>query len=137
MKHANPDLVLAAMKKVLQGGTYLSEAMTSRDEPSRVDHPGESLCDRMGRLTNRELHVFRLLGQGRSTQEIAGLLSVSAKTVGSHRLNMMAKLGIRYASRLVQLAIASNGVAGADSEERLAAPALPLESTPSCQPLQT
>jgi len=55
----------------------------------------------LAELSERELEVFRHLGQGRSTQEIAATLSLSVKTVESHRENIKAKLDLPHANALV------------------------------------
>ena len=52
-------------------------------------------------MSERELQVFILLGQGRSTQEIAATLNVSIKTIESHRENIKGKLGLPHANALV------------------------------------
>lgn len=52
-------------------------------------------------LSERELHVFTQLGHGRSTQEIAAVLGVSAKTIETHRENIKSKLGLPHANALV------------------------------------
>ena len=59
----------------------------------------------MEALSDRELEVFRLIGQGRGTRDIAELLCLSVKTIESHRANIKDKLGLRSGSELVQHAI--------------------------------
>jgi DNA-binding CsgD family transcriptional regulator len=56
-------------------------------------------------LSRRESEVFRLIGQGRSTREIAELLHISAKTVESYQAHIKEKLSLRNARELVQHAI--------------------------------
>lgn len=109
MKQEPPETIAAAIRHVLDGGIYLSRHL-EQQRPSRGlrgQGSGE-VQDRLETLTNRELHIFRLIGQGRRSQEIARLLSVSVKTIGSHRSNMMAKLCLENASQLVQQAIELN-----------------------------
>ena len=59
----------------------------------------------VGVLSDRELEVFRLIGEGHSSREIAGRLGISIKTVGTHRSNAMRKLGVTSPSRLAHLAV--------------------------------
>lgn len=109
MKHEPTEVLAGAIREVLSGGTFLSARLKmSSARSSCPPGPFVPLRERLQRLTNRELHVFRLIGLGKSTLEIARLLGVSIKTVGSHRSNMMAKLGIDNASLLVRQAIGLN-----------------------------
>ena len=55
----------------------------------------------MDSLTNREFQVFRYLGEGLTTREIAGLLTISIKTVETHRENMKNKLSCENSSQLI------------------------------------
>jgi DNA-binding NarL/FixJ family response regulator len=68
---------------------------------NQVAKAGTLSIDPMTVLGNRELHVYRLIGQGLSTQRIAQSMNVSPKTVESHRRNMMNKLNITGAAALV------------------------------------
>lgn len=62
---------------------------------------GSATAPALSTLSERELQVFQLLGQGRSTQEIAAALGVSIKTVESHRENIKSKLDLPHANALV------------------------------------
>ncbi len=90
-----------AFEAVSGGGTYLSPAaetllMRSLD---RLDRDGA------GGLSGREREVLQLLAEGRTTREIAEALSVSVKTVETHRRQIMRKLGIRHVAGLTKFAI--------------------------------
>ena len=65
----------------------------------------ENVDSYVGRLTDRELQVFRLIGQGLGTRLIAENLHLSRKTIESHREHIKAKLGLRDGSQLIQRAI--------------------------------
>ena len=57
------------------------------------------------RLSDRELEVFRLIGQGCTTRQIAQMLCLSIKTIESYRANMKGKLNLENAAKLLQYAI--------------------------------
>ena len=59
----------------------------------------------MGKLTDREFEVFQLIGQGKSTKEIAAGLHLSAKTVEVHRINIKQKLNLKSAPELIRYAV--------------------------------
>lgn len=67
----------------------------------RLARPGPDSTHALSVLSERELQVFIQLGQGRSTQEIATALGVSAKTIESHRENIKGKLDLPHANALV------------------------------------
>jgi DNA-binding NarL/FixJ family response regulator len=107
MKQESMATLEAALRKVLDGGIYLSARLQQRGL-QRVRKEEAQPADRLETLTNRELHIFRLIGQGKPSQEIARLLALSVKTVGSHRSNMRRKLCLETGSQLVQQAIEMN-----------------------------
>jgi len=105
MKESAGASLIGAIKTVLKGEIYLSDNM-SRRLLARVaggNAAGRSL--ETDRLTDRELEVFRLLGNGLATREIAEKLHRSIKTIQSHRENIKHKLGCRNAAELVQRAV--------------------------------
>jgi DNA-binding NarL/FixJ family response regulator len=106
MKQAGTDTLLQAIRQVLAGGIYLSETMRLK-MPQWLSRPrGLPPLDPLERLSDRELEVFRLIGEGSSTGEIAQMLGLSSKTVESHRARIKAKLGLQHASELVHRAMA-------------------------------
>ncbi len=105
MKHEPPQKLLGGVRQVLKGEVHLSEAMTkqllsriSSGPQGKGNSPAELLSD-------REIEVFELLGQGRRTREIAQLLHLSDKTVQTHREHIKAKLNIPDAVSLVRQAV--------------------------------
>jgi DNA-binding CsgD family transcriptional regulator len=62
-------------------------------------------------LTSREREIAQLIGEGKSTKEIASSLGISVKTAETHRTNLMRKLGVHSVSEVVKYAIRNNLVA--------------------------
>lgn len=102
MKDRAPDQLLAAAEQVLAGGIFLSPAMTAR--MMEVLSGGGGATPIAG-LTDRELEVFRAIGEGNSSREIAGLLGVSIRTIDAHRTHIKDKLGLRDGAELSYEAI--------------------------------
>jgi DNA-binding NarL/FixJ family response regulator len=104
-KEEAPEKVLNAIKRVLAGEIYVSEKMASRMLSKLVDgRPGTEGFS-LERLTDRELEVFELIGQGVGTRNIAKKLHLSVKTIESHRENIKRKLKLKNAAELLQHAI--------------------------------
>ena len=107
MKQAASDQLLVAVRRVLDGGTYVSEALTNTliapigEEGTR----GAIVADPIERLSNRELQVLSLIGRGLSSREAGGTLGVSVKTVESHRQSLKRKLNLATNAQLLQFAI--------------------------------
>jgi DNA-binding NarL/FixJ family response regulator len=105
MKQEATDSVLSAIRRVLEGEIYLSQRMERR-MMRRLAHGGAtSALDPLEALTDRELEIFRLIGRGKGSREIAGLLCLSVKTIESHRAHIKDKLNLKSASELVQQAV--------------------------------
>jgi DNA-binding NarL/FixJ family response regulator len=107
MKQEATEKVLIALRKVLAGGIYLSDRMSSKFMHqlvggARANNNGGSLIER---LSDRELEVFGLIGEGRGTRQIAEQLHLSVKTVESHRAHIKEKLNLASATELVHRAI--------------------------------
>jgi DNA-binding NarL/FixJ family response regulator len=105
MKQEPADRVLDSMRRVLSGEIALSQSMEKTMMKQlfggRADHTGSPLED----LSDRELEVFRLIGKGCSTRQIAEELHRSIKTIESHRAHIKEKLNLKNAMELVQHAI--------------------------------
>lgn len=107
MKQAASDQLLVALRRVLSGETYLSEALAQSLERSRgagAGMPGTSV-DPVKRLSNRELQVLSLIGRGQSSREAAEGLGLSVKTVETHRQSLKRKLNLATNAQLLQYAI--------------------------------
>jgi DNA-binding NarL/FixJ family response regulator len=103
-KEADPDDVIHAIREILAGGIYLSPAMT-RDVLSRTASGGDVSSDPIETLTDRQLEIFRLIGDGLSAQKIANRLHISVHTVETHRENIKRKLNVDSASELTRRAV--------------------------------
>jgi DNA-binding NarL/FixJ family response regulator len=103
-KQESPANVLAAIRKVLAGGIYVSDLISG------------TILERLGRgeqavgvsgmdlLSDREMEVFELVGQGLNSREISGLINLGPTTVDSYRARIKEKLGIKNAAELYQRA---------------------------------
>lgn len=106
MKQAPTEQVLASLRSVLDGKIYVSEAV-STSMLSRYAGGAVNL-DPIERLTNRELQILRLIGNGASTRETAQLLHLSIKTVESHRQRIKRKLNLTTGVQLLRYAVLSH-----------------------------
>jgi len=105
MKNVAGTDFLGALRKVARGQRHLSSAMGERllSQVARGRAPGAQE-DPVAGLTDRELEVFRLIGDGISTREISQRLDLSMKTVDAHRRHMREKLNLRSTSELIRYA---------------------------------
>ena len=90
-----------ALVTVARGLTYVSPSL----RPAPTGRPRNTTLDPLERLTLRHREVLKLIGQGLKTWEIAAALGIHAKTVESHRAELMNRLGIRSIAGLVRYAI--------------------------------
>jgi DNA-binding NarL/FixJ family response regulator len=106
MKEAAYDQLLTALRRVLGGGRYLSEAMEKLLNAKGEDGaPTSAATDPLGRLSNRELQVLSLIGRGMSSRQAAESLNVSVKTVESHRQSLKRKLNLATNAQLLQYSV--------------------------------
>ncbi len=101
MKHEAVHVLEDAVRRALDGGIWLSERMAqhlARNDMGRTATPVES-------LSNRELEVFTLVGQGLSTREIATRTDRSVKTIETYRARIKKKLGLSTAAELMHYAV--------------------------------
>jgi DNA-binding NarL/FixJ family response regulator len=97
--------VVDAIRRILRGEIYVSDKLAGslvRKVAGGNDQSGGSPVDV---LTDRELEVFQLLGQGLTVREVAERLFVSAKTVEAHREHIKQKLNFKTSSELLRFAI--------------------------------
>jgi DNA-binding NarL/FixJ family response regulator len=99
--------ILAAIRRVLEGGIYVSEKLSNAMAVKFLK--GQEAVgiaqSRVEQLSDRELEVFRFLGQGKSTSQIAEQLHISLKTVQAYSVRAKEKLGLTTAAELVREAI--------------------------------
>ena len=102
-KDNNPEVLLAAVRRVAGGGRYLdaalAEAMAFENTAVAVARPPHET------LSDRELQVFSLLARGLGVNEIAQELSISNKTVSTHKARLMEKLGLSTTADIVRYAM--------------------------------
>ncbi len=106
LKDSPSQQLVAAMRDVIRGGSYLSPRMLSQlvdDFRNRVKSANR--LPRFATLTAREREVLKMLAEGNSVKEIACDLNLSVKTVEAHKFNLMRKLDIHNKAQLVQYAI--------------------------------
>jgi DNA-binding NarL/FixJ family response regulator len=105
MKQEPADIVLDSIRRVLNGEIALSQNMEKRMMKQLVGGRAARTGSPLEDLSDRELEVFRLIGKGYSTRQIAQELHLSIKTIESHRAHIKEKLNLRNATELVQHAI--------------------------------
>lgn len=101
-KDSDPTMLLAAIRKVAAGGRYIDPAIADRMvfEMGLGDHrqPHETLSE-------REFQIFEMLAAGQGVTEIGDRLNISAKTVSTHKIRLMQKLGANSVADLVRYAM--------------------------------
>ena len=105
MKREAVEKVLFAIRRVLAGQYYLSEQMQSNLLASQGKHDENVVASPFEKLSDRELEVFRLLGEGAGSSKIARQLNLSINTVASHRASIKKRLGLKDSTELLQHAI--------------------------------
>ena len=95
----------AAIGAVMAGQTYLTPTVTKVVVARYLDHSGESDSSPVSKLTPREREVLQLLAQGQSVKQIAMAIHRSAKTVETHRQQLMRKLNMSSVAELTKCAI--------------------------------
>jgi two-component system, NarL family, response regulator NreC len=105
LKDTSTDEILDAIHCVVEGGRYLSPPISERVIESYIQRIHESSMDSYETLTDREREVFNLSAEGHSNPEIAKTLSISNRTVETHRANIMRKLGLKSQTDLIRFAI--------------------------------
>ena len=105
MKKAVSESVIQAIRSIREGNIHLSETVATT-LLSRLHRGSQCMgASPEASLTDRELEVFRLLGSGLSTRDIASRLGLSIKTIGTYRDRIKDKLCIRSSADLVRHAV--------------------------------
>jgi DNA-binding NarL/FixJ family response regulator len=105
MKQEATEKVLIALRRILAGEIYVSDRVGSHILQHYIRGASLSAQSSVAELTDRELEVFRLIGGGHGTRQIAEELHLSIKTVESYQAHIKEKLSLRSARELVQHAI--------------------------------
>lgn len=104
-KDNNPELLLAALRKVAYGSRFIdpaiAEAIAFDSTPTVWERPPHE------NLSNREQQIFAMLAEGATVNEIAEQLAISNKTVSTHKARLMEKLGLTSMADLVRYAISN------------------------------
>ena len=105
MKQEATEKVLVALRRILNHEIYVSERIANKLLRQYVNGTVTTKQSPISELTDRELEVFRLIGEGHGTRQIAAELHVSVKTVESYQAHIKEKLSLRSARELMQHAI--------------------------------
>jgi two-component system response regulator NreC len=105
LKDSSAAHLVEAVRQVAIGRRYLSPPLSERAVDAYVQRAKETPLDEYETLTAREREVLHLVAEGHTSAEIADLLSISPRTVGTHRANLMRKLGLRSHTSLIRYAL--------------------------------
>jgi DNA-binding NarL/FixJ family response regulator len=105
MKQEAIEKMMEAIRKVLRGELYVSERVSANIVKRFVDGKAEGVSSPEELLSDREMEVFQLIGQGFGTRQIADQLHVSVKTVETYRANVKEKLNLKNATELMKHAV--------------------------------
>ncbi|MBL9204796.1 MAG: response regulator transcription factor [Opitutaceae bacterium] len=105
MKHEASGRILTAVRQVLAGELFLSDRMKEKMLHRLVKSRKEEVVFSIDTLSDREMEVFQLIGNGYSTRQIAGKLNLSVKTIDSYREHLKLKLRLEKGADLVRHAI--------------------------------
>ena len=105
MKQEATEKMMEAIRRVIRGDLYISEKVSAGIVKKFVDGKSKRSSSPEELLSDRELEVFRLVGQGFGTRQIAEELRVSVKTVETYRANIKEKLNLKNARELIKHAV--------------------------------
>lgn len=97
--------VLGALRKVLQGGMYVSPQFSEQLLRQSIQSEDERSASLENRLSPRELEVLELLGRGLGMREIASKLEISPKTIETHRRHIERKFGFKTSAEMRHFAL--------------------------------
>ena len=108
LKKASSGELLDALRTVARGGSYLSSQVSDK-LLQRIQRGDLETTDKtaLEQLSPRELHVLRMVAEGKTSKDIAVMLDLGLQTVRSYRKTMMKKLGVNNVAGLTQLALAA------------------------------
>jgi DNA-binding NarL/FixJ family response regulator len=120
MKREASEILLTAIRRVLGGDIHVSERVASEIVRGFTGGRSREAASSVELLSDRELEVFQLIGEGIATSQVAQALHLSVKTIETHRQHIKEKLGLKNATELVCHAV--NWVQGAGAYGRTAGP---------------
>jgi DNA-binding NarL/FixJ family response regulator len=101
-KDSEPEVLLAAIRRVVGGGNFIDPGIA---EQLVFQASGQQAVPSHGALSSREYQVLCLLARGRSVNDIAAELSISNKTVSTHKARLMEKMGFDSNAALIRYAV--------------------------------
>jgi DNA-binding NarL/FixJ family response regulator len=102
-KDVTPELLVSAIHRVMSGAPYLTPNI-AESLALKVARQ-EDVAPAHARLSKRELTIFNMLAHGKTVNDIAHQLALSAKTVSAHKINVLRKMNLRTVAELVRYAI--------------------------------
>jgi len=103
-KQEPPEALIEAIRRTLSGRIHLSDGMSDRLLQRAAKGAPEEASEPVLSLSDRELQVLRLIGQGLTTRKVAARLRLSVKTVDTYRENLKAKLNLETSNELIRFA---------------------------------
>ena len=103
LKHSAAEELVIALRKVVQGESYLSP-LIARETVTFLLNQGKSSVDEK-RITKRQTEILQLLAEGMSMKEVANVLDLKPGTVAFHKYRMMETLGVKTNAELLEYAI--------------------------------
>lgn len=105
MKNMGFDLYESALRRVASGGSWLSDVVSEQILQAYTSGTKPRMEGGLDALTDREFEIFQMMGEGRSTHDIAESLRISPKTVDVHRMNIRHKLKLEDGAAVTRFAI--------------------------------
>ena len=105
MKETAAETLIIAVRRVLGGSIYVSDAIASRLMEQVTGQRGKAGASGVSLLSDRELEVLEMIGTGTQTKRIAEKLNISTRTVEAHRSHIKEKLAISDGTALVRFAV--------------------------------
>jgi len=105
MKQEATERLTGALRRILNGQIYVSEKLADKMMRKAIDGKAMQDSSPVSILSDRELEVLQLIGQGHGTRQIAEDLNLSVKTIESHRAHIKEKLNLKTAPEMVRFAV--------------------------------
>lgn len=104
-KNSPGAVMLAAMRKVLEGGIYVSEQLAAHLADAFATQRPRGSNSPVEKLSDREFQVYRLFGEGKTAKEIGAQLNLSPKTISVHRDHIKDKMGFATSAEMIRQAV--------------------------------
>ena len=105
MKQEATEKLTGALRRIINGQIYVSEKLADKMMRKAIDGKAMQDSSPVSILSDRELEVLQLIGQGHGTRQIAEDLNLSVKTIESHRAHIKEKLNLKTAPEMVRFAV--------------------------------